>query len=179
MIDLSTTSFPPRDYASACDLIGHTVDTPNGALVCRSAAECGKSTEPDYVLIVSFEGISWTSNLGWLTSEERKAVAWTNRFSHLPKVAQDLIGVVLAEEVTRIPAALRNDPERILREAKRRLVRANKVACRPCGRCGGTGKHSYNRINGDECFSCQGTGVNLPTSMACLLVAVRCEEASA
>lgn len=28
-----------------------------------------------------------------------------------------------------------------------------------CGRCGGSGQHSYNQINGTTCFGCGGTGL--------------------
>jgi hypothetical protein len=30
-----------------------------------------------------------------------------------------------------------------------------------CGRCGGTGKYSYNQIDGDRCFGCSGSGRRL------------------
>lgn len=29
----------------------------------------------------------------------------------------------------------------------------------PCGRCGGTGRHSYNAIHGDVCYGCNGKRV--------------------
>lgn len=31
-----------------------------------------------------------------------------------------------------------------------------------CGRCGGTGQHSYNQINGSTCFGCAGVGHTKP-----------------
>jgi hypothetical protein len=30
-----------------------------------------------------------------------------------------------------------------------------------CGRCAGTGKFSYNQIDGNRCYGCQGSGVKL------------------
>lgn len=30
-----------------------------------------------------------------------------------------------------------------------------------CGRCGGSGKFSFNLMDGDRCFGCRGTGVQL------------------
>ena len=30
-----------------------------------------------------------------------------------------------------------------------------------CGRCGGTGKHSFNQIDGDRCYGCSGSGRRL------------------
>ncbi len=29
-----------------------------------------------------------------------------------------------------------------------------------CGRCGGTGKFSYNEMHGDTCYGCNGTGIS-------------------
>lgn len=29
---------------------------------------------------------------------------------------------------------------------------------KPCGRCGGSGEHSFNRMHGSTCFGCSGTG---------------------
>lgn len=33
-----------------------------------------------------------------------------------------------------------------------------KLETEACGRCGGTGKFSYNQIDGDRCYGCGGTG---------------------
>lgn len=30
-----------------------------------------------------------------------------------------------------------------------------------CGRCGGSGRYSFNQMNGDRCFGCGGTGYKL------------------
>lgn len=30
-----------------------------------------------------------------------------------------------------------------------------------CGRCGGSGRYSFNLMNGDRCFGCHGSGVQL------------------
>ena len=29
-----------------------------------------------------------------------------------------------------------------------------------CGRCGGSGRHSYNQIDGDRCYGCGGKGIS-------------------
>lgn len=43
-----------------------------------------------------------------------------------------------------------------------------------CGRCGGSGRYSYNQMDGDRCFGCSGSGkVILPVTRA------RAEEAAA
>jgi len=31
----------------------------------------------------------------------------------------------------------------------------------PCGRCGGSGRYSYNQMHGDRCYGCGGKGVKL------------------
>lgn len=31
----------------------------------------------------------------------------------------------------------------------------------PCGRCGGSGRYSFNQIDGDRCYGCGGTGQKL------------------
>lgn len=31
---------------------------------------------------------------------------------------------------------------------------------RTCGRCGGSGQHSYNQMHGSVCYGCNGSGVN-------------------
>lgn len=35
-----------------------------------------------------------------------------------------------------------------------------------CGRCGGSGRYSYNQITGDVCFGCGGSGVKAPKPTA-------------
>jgi hypothetical protein len=32
------------------------------------------------------------------------------------------------------------------------------ITSKPCGRCGGTGKYSFNLMDGDRCYGCGGTG---------------------
>lgn len=32
---------------------------------------------------------------------------------------------------------------------------------KPCSRCGGSGRYSYNQIDGDRCYGCGGAGVQL------------------
>jgi hypothetical protein len=36
---------------------------------------------------------------------------------------------------------------------------ATKLETETCGRCGGSGKFSYNQMDGDRCYGCQGSGV--------------------
>jgi len=58
-----------------------------------------------------------------------------------------------------------------------KAVRARFVALgyvKVCGRCGGSGRYSYNQMDGDRCFGCSGSGkVVLPVTRA------RAEEAAA
>lgn len=32
------------------------------------------------------------------------------------------------------------------------------ITSKPCGRCGGSGKYSFNLMDGDKCYGCGGTG---------------------
>lgn len=34
----------------------------------------------------------------------------------------------------------------------------DRIETTPCGRCGGSGKYSFNQINGSRCFGCGGVG---------------------
>ena len=36
-----------------------------------------------------------------------------------------------------------------------------KYDSEPCTRCGGTGQHSYNPMDGTRCFKCRGSGLQL------------------
>jgi hypothetical protein len=38
------------------------------------------------------------------------------------------------------------------------MTNATKLETETCGRCGGTGKHSYNQMHGDVCYGCAGSG---------------------
>lgn len=38
---------------------------------------------------------------------------------------------------------------------------ANSFETEPCGRCGGSGRYSYNQMHGDRCYGCGGTGIRL------------------
>ena len=31
----------------------------------------------------------------------------------------------------------------------------------PCGRCGGSGRYSFNQMDGDRCYGCSGSGVQI------------------
>jgi hypothetical protein len=42
-----------------------------------------------------------------------------------------------------------------------------------CGRCGGTGRYSYNAIHGSKCFGCGGTGWKIARRAASAWIAYR------
>lgn len=43
------------------------------------------------------------------------------------------------------------------------LVRAAGLKLLPtCGRCGGSGRYSFNQMDGDRCFGCKGSGQRMP-----------------
>lgn len=41
------------------------------------------------------------------------------------------------------------------------MTTQTKFESQTCGRCGGTGHHSFNQVNGSTCFGCGGSGVTL------------------
>lgn len=47
-----------------------------------------------------------------------------------------------------------------------------------CGRCGGSGRHSYNTMDGDRCFGCAGSGKRLPKLTTKLAADVRARVAN-
>lgn len=38
---------------------------------------------------------------------------------------------------------------------------ATSFESKTCGRCGGSGRYSYNQLDGDRCYGCRGTGLQL------------------
>jgi hypothetical protein len=47
-----------------------------------------------------------------------------------------------------------------------------------CGRCGGSGRYSYNQMDGDRCYGCGGSGKKLPALTAPLLASVQARVAA-
>lgn len=47
-----------------------------------------------------------------------------------------------------------------------------------CGRCGGSGKYSFNLTDGDKCYGCMGLGRTYPTFTAKLLATVQTKVAA-
>ena len=170
----------PTTYTEAKALMGTDVDTPIGTLHCDGAGLTGVAGTPTEQFSITFhnsEGrvaillISWDSVDGWVTGEESKARTWTECWDRLPSNARTLIDLILGEALKAYPLHKRSKVDKLLRIAKRRLIKTGKLALKTCGRCGGSGKYSYTPMEGDTCRGCGGTGVVLPTTSEALRAA--------
>ncbi len=167
----------PTTYTEAKALMGTDVETPIGTLHCSGAGLHGVAGTPTEEFSINFHNakgnvaISWSSQDGWVTLEEAKTRRWVEAWDKLPEQARKLITLVLGEELFAIKAGRRSDVNKLLRIAKRRLIKAGKMALKTCGRCAGSGKYSYCQTHGDTCFGCGGSGKVLPTTSAALVAA--------
>ncbi len=163
----------PKTYTEAKAMMGKVFETPAGTLECNGAGLTGVEGTPTEMFSVHFHKqvgnrmdlvISWESQDGWITADERKAATWTAKWDKLPTNARKLISLVLGTDLDAISVERRNDVHKLLRIAKRRLIKAGKLALKTCGRCGGSGRFSYNQMDGDKCYGCGGSGKVLPST---------------
>ena len=167
----------PTTYAEAKALMGTDVETPLGTLHCSGAGLHGVAGTPTEKFSINFHNakgnveISWSSRDGWVTLAEAKAKRWTTEWDKLPAQARKLIDLVLGEVLKAYPVDKRSDVNKLLRIAKRRLIKAGKLTLKTCGRCAGSGKYSYCQMHGDTCFGCGGTGKVLPATSDALRAA--------
>ncbi len=170
----------PTTYAEAKALMGKDIETPIGTLECGGAGLSGVAGTDTEVFSLSFYKqfgnhmrivISWDSRDGWVTEDERKAAAWTAKWDKLPTNARKLISLVIGTELEAYELARRADPHKLLRIAKRRLIKAGKLALKTCNRCHGSGHYSYCEMHGTTCFGCGGTGKVLPNTTDALRAA--------
>ncbi len=167
----------PTTYAEAKALMGTDVDTPLGTLHCSGAGLRGVEGTGRETFSVNFHNdkghvaISWSNVKGWVTEEDAKVARWTAAWDKLPANARKLIDLVLGTDLEALPVERRSDVAKLLRVAKRRLIKAGKLALKTCGRCAGSGKYSYCQTHGDTCFGCGGSGKVLPTTSEALKAA--------
>jgi hypothetical protein len=167
----------PTTYAEAKALMGKDVETPIGTLHCTGAGLHGVAGTPTEEYSINFHNakgnvaISWSSIDGWVTLAEQKARTWKIGYDRLSTAAHKLLDLVLGTELKDIPVERRANVDKLLRIAKRRLIKAGKMTLKTCARCGGGGKFSYNEIDGDMCYGCGGSGKVLPTTTDALRVA--------
>ncbi len=167
----------PKTYAEAKALMGTDVETPIGTLRCTGAALAGVAGSGMEEFSITFHNdkgnvaISWSNQDGWVTLAEAKEARWTAAWDKLPAQARKLITLVLGAALDDIEIARRSDVSKLLRIAKRRLIKAGKLTLKTCGRCGGGGHYSYCQMHGTTCFGCGGTGKVLPTTADALRAA--------
>ena len=120
---------------------------------------------------VQFKGGYWTSNEGFVSNAEHRAKKWQEEFDQLSKVDKELFMAVIGDQIATLPLQNRKPPSRLVNVAKIRLIKAGKIEYDTCGRCGGSGHHSYCEAHGTTCFGCGGSGKKYPSSTKCLKAA--------
>lgn len=158
----------PTNFEECKALMGTTIATPTGAFECTGASGQGRN---DFGINFRAGNLSWDNVNGWQTAAERKAAQWNKAWNKLPNNARDLISFTIGNALGKVSMDRRADVQKCLRIAKRSLIKAGKIEMNTCGRCGGTGKFSFNQITGSVCFGCNGAGKLLPSTSACLKVA--------
>ncbi len=91
----------PTTYTEAKALMGTDIETPLGALRCSGSGLRGVDGSGRETFSLNFHNdkgnvaISWDSQNGWVTEDERKAATWTAKWDKLPTNARKLITLVL------------------------------------------------------------------------------------
>ena len=119
----------PKDYTEAKTLMGKTIETPIGALECRSAGYSGSTINLSFGQIETRKNhfaavVIWTSDRGWETHAEGKSRTWNEGWAKLPANAQKLVNLILGDALADIPTERRSNAPKLLRIAKRRLIKA-------------------------------------------------------
>lgn len=139
--------------------LGQTVETPWGPLVI-----CGISVTAAHITVSESGNFgaekdmkTYSVKSGWEDYEMRKARLWTEEFEGLDKASQEVLVLVLGDRLND-PDRWKNlkMPARLVSICVNRLMRENDLDARTCGRCGGSGRFSYNQIDGDRCYGCNG-----------------------
>ncbi len=167
----------PTTYAEAKALMGTDIETPIGTLNCTGAGLRGIDGSGSETFSLNFHNdqgnvaISWSNLDGWITEKDAKAKRWTAEWDKLPADARALIHLRLGDELLKISVDRRSNVAKLLRIAKRRLIRVGKLTLKTCGRCAGGGRYKYCETHGDTCFECGGSGKVLPTTSEALRAA--------
>ena len=167
----------PTTYTEAKALISTDVETPIGTLHCTGASLAGVDGSGRETFGINFHNdkgdvaITWRNTEGWVTLAEARAASWTAAWDKLPANARALIDLRLGDELLKISVDRRSNVAKLLRIAKRRVIKAGKMALKTCGRCAGSGRFSYCQTHGDTCFGCGGSGKVLPTTSDALRAA--------
>lgn len=167
----------PATYPEARAMLGQTFIMPNGQPGRISG--CGMSGEIASIAFVApgsggHDWIAhWTGDHGFETAADRKARVWDESSAKLSKTARDLVETVFPGTFNRADRAALKNPSRLANVAKARLHKDGKLAYENCGRCGGSGRYSYNQIDGDRCFGCNGKGIVFPSDSTALKAARR------
>jgi hypothetical protein len=86
---------------------------------------------------------------------------WNDEFQILDPLAQEIILRFFPNLPVYHKGTIQK-PEKLLFLSFRKIVKEGLIQGEICGRCGGTGKFSYNPVYGSECYGCDGVGRILP-----------------
>jgi hypothetical protein len=166
----------PTTAAEAEAMMGQHVTCPDG--VIRKIGGCGLS---GMVVSLSFGKYdktgkveaTWSTTHGFELRADRARRVWDAEWHALKADDWVLIESVFPGISTRADRETCKAGQRLLSAAKARLVKDGRLEHATCSRCGGCGRYSYNQIDGDRCFGCNGTGKAVPSTRAALR-AIRC-----
>lgn len=170
---------PPASYAECKTLLGQTITCPDGAAL--PVVSCGMSGDKFHLGMGAADrsGLSawlWSSTVGFESRADYLRRRWDAEWHALPQADRDVVEVAFPGTTDREDRATLKAGARLVTAAKAKLVKAGRVEPKTCGRCGGSGRFSYNQTDGDRCFGCSGSGKRYPTSRE-VLAGLKCEAA--
>jgi len=164
------------------DMFNHKVSTikvktPYGEGVISGRGQNGTGAAAEYNLVVRLENgkqaIFRSSTGKWSNEEEDAQASWTKQWSEMPELTREFIELIVPNWNTLSKASKKYEPHKLKILALNRAIRKGIVEAKVCGRCGGTGKHSYNQIHGDVCYGCGGSGKVYPAITRTILNAAK------
>ena len=165
MIDLGFT--PPKNIDEARAIMGQTIETPIGAMVCSGAGSSGSEIMISFHSIEGHVAIMWSAVDGWKTADDMKAASWTKAWDKLSNKDRELVEIVF-DDLQNIETHSRKKPATLVAIAKNVLHRKGILEHATCGRCGGSGQFSWNAKTGSTCFKCNGKKKVFQSSTNCL-----------
>lgn len=117
----------------------------------------------------------WSRDNGFETAAEQKNRLWDKGWNDLKEPEKKLIINVFGDVSVREDRRKFKEAPRLVSAAKVRLIKAGKIDYKVCGRCGGSGRYSFNMIDRDRCYGCNGSGKALPSTRDALKVSIVCE----
>ena len=150
--------------------LGQIVTTPLGPLSVRQTSHYMCDDEVKYW--AGFDrDVTWSSDHGFETSCERNRRDWKSQINELKPTRRALLEEGLKWSRPKADNDLSKDDviDRLrtindtVNAIKRAALKAGIIELDNCGRCGGSGSHSYCETYGTRCFGCGGSGRRAPS----------------